>query len=65
MTTRRLNELPEEAGEYNIVVTGWRTMLPLFLKFDGEKWDVDSLLRFRDPTTDALPAVYWYEGTRR
>ena len=31
-------QLPSQAGEYNVAVDGVRTLLPLFLYFDGSRW---------------------------
>jgi hypothetical protein len=32
------DRLPVTAGEYNVIVEGWHTMLPLFVTFDGTQW---------------------------
>jgi hypothetical protein len=41
---KNINDLPKEAGKYNIEIEGVRTMMPIYLNFDGKNWtDLDEV----------------------
>lgn len=51
-------ELPKEAGKYNVMIPGVRSFLPIFWKFDGEKWETNTLAK----PLDGPGQAYWYDN---
>lgn len=53
-----MNEnLPDAPGEYNVSIEGIMTCAPIFLTFDGEKWEIPTCYLNVDGTERK---IYWY-----
>lgn len=57
---KELNNLPLQAGTYNVIVENVRTITPLFLNFDGTQWE--DLEKFKKEMCDTPDQkIYYFE----
>lgn len=40
MIQKPITDYPAQPGNYNVEIKGVKTLMPMFAKFDGEKWDL-------------------------
>jgi len=60
MKEKCVDVIPDEPGEYCIVIRGVHTLVPIFATFDGADWDWASIDKRLNSWGLGREEVYWF-----